>query len=50
MKGGEMNSILPKIFNHRLDVSLLVFMEDGWLRILLAFLTALGFYYYQALN
>lgn len=48
MKGGEMNSVLPKIFNHRLDVSLLVFMEDGWLR--MAFLTALGFYYYQALN
>lgn len=50
MKSREMNSILPKIIKHRLDVSLPVFLENGWLRIFLAFLPALGFYYFQALN
>lgn len=50
MKSREMNSVLPKIIKHRLDVSLLVFLKNGWLRIFLAFLPALGFYYFQALN
>lgn len=50
MKGEEVSSTLSKIFKHRLDVGLLVFMEDGWLRGLLTFLPALGFYFYQALN
>lgn len=50
MKSREMNSILPKIIKHRLDVSLLVFLQNGWLRLFLAFLPALGFYYFQALN
>lgn len=51
MKVEEMNSILSKIIQAQTVCECAeVFMEDGWLRGLLAFLPALGFYFYQVLN
>jgi len=51
MKGEEMSSILSKIIQTQIGWEFArVFMEDGWPRGLLAFLPALGFYFYHVLN